>query len=45
MRRLPRRVVDRAIMSSLRRQARTGSLDDSLLAGDFARAIRGAKKD
>jgi len=44
LRRLPRRVVDRAIMSSLRRQARTGSLDDSLLAGDFARAIRGGKK-
>ncbi len=42
LRRLPRRLVDRAVMATLRKQAATGALDASPLAGDFARALRGS---
>jgi len=36
----PRRVLDTVVLWTLRRQARTGSLDASPLAGDLARALR-----
>jgi NAD(P)-dependent dehydrogenase (short-subunit alcohol dehydrogenase family) len=39
-RRTPRRLLDRVVMASIRRQARDGKLDDSPLAGEFARALR-----
>jgi len=39
-RRAPRRVLDAIVLWTLRRQARTGSLDASPLAGDLARALR-----
>jgi NAD(P)-dependent dehydrogenase (short-subunit alcohol dehydrogenase family) len=41
-RRLPRRLVDRLVLGAVRRQAKGGRLDASPLAGDFARALRGA---
>jgi NAD(P)-dependent dehydrogenase (short-subunit alcohol dehydrogenase family) len=40
LRRLPRRLVDRAVMTSLRKQAATGKLDDSPLAGPLARELQ-----
>jgi NAD(P)-dependent dehydrogenase (short-subunit alcohol dehydrogenase family) len=38
-RRTPRRVMDRLTLASIRRQARTGKLDNSPLAGELARAL------
>lgn len=40
LRRLPRRLVDRAVMASLRKQAATGRLDASPLAGSLARELQ-----
>ena len=40
LRRLPRRLVDRAVMSTLRKQAAGGRLDASPLAGDLARELQ-----
>ncbi len=37
---LPRRLVDAAVMWTVRRRARTGVFDSSPPAGDFARALR-----
>ena len=37
----PRRVIDRLTLAVVRRQARTGSLDTSPLAGELAQALRG----
>ena len=39
----PRRLVDRLTLLSMRRRARDGSLDDSPLAGDLARSLRGSR--
>jgi NAD(P)-dependent dehydrogenase (short-subunit alcohol dehydrogenase family) len=41
VRRVPRRVLDRAVLATLRRRARAGDLDGSALAGDFVRALKG----
>lgn len=38
-RRAPRRVIDRVVMARIGRQARSGKIDDSPLAGEFARTI------
>jgi NAD(P)-dependent dehydrogenase (short-subunit alcohol dehydrogenase family) len=40
LRAVPRRVVDRLVLRQLRRQARTGRLDDSPLAGELAKVLR-----
>lgn len=40
-RRSPRRVLDRLTLAAVRRQARRGAWDDSPLAGELARALRG----
>jgi NAD(P)-dependent dehydrogenase (short-subunit alcohol dehydrogenase family) len=40
VRRLPRRTVDRLVMSRVRLQARSGAGADSALAGDLMRALR-----
>ena len=40
LRRLPRRLVDRGVMGTVRRQARSGKLDSSPLASDLARALK-----
>jgi len=42
LRRLPRRLIDRAVMASLRKQAAGGKLDASPLAGDLARELQKA---
>jgi NAD(P)-dependent dehydrogenase (short-subunit alcohol dehydrogenase family) len=42
LRRMPRRLVDRATLAYLRRLARRGSFADSRLAGDFVRRLRSA---
>ncbi len=39
-RRTPRRLLDRLTLFTIRRQARTGKLDSSPLAGELARALR-----
>jgi NAD(P)-dependent dehydrogenase (short-subunit alcohol dehydrogenase family) len=43
LRRMPRRLADRMVMAVVRRRARTGDLDDSPLAGDLARTLRGVR--
>lgn len=40
LRRLPRRLVDRAVMTSLRKQAASGAMDASPLAGPLARELQ-----
>ncbi len=40
LRRLPRRLVDRAVMASMKKQARGGRLDASPLAGPLAKALQ-----
>lgn len=43
LRRLPRGLVDRLVLGTLRRRARTGRFDDSPLAGEWARSLRGPR--
>ena len=40
LRAVPRRVMDRLVLRQLRKQARTGSLDASPLAGELAKVLR-----
>jgi NAD(P)-dependent dehydrogenase (short-subunit alcohol dehydrogenase family) len=43
-RRTPRRVLDRVVMGRIGRQARSGKIDDSPLAGEFARAMSARRR-